>query len=74
MARESSPTPQELTACNNGMTVAGMPQKKSPKVEGRLSKGAVMAAKYRARANTLSNEERRRLRARAMGVINPVLP
>jgi hypothetical protein len=46
-----------------------MPQKKSPKAEGHPSKGTVMAAKYRARANTLTDEERQRHRAHAMSVI-----
>ena len=34
-----------------------------------LSKGTVLAAKYRARANTLSDEERQSHRARAMSLI-----
>ena len=33
------------------------------------SKGAVLAAKYRARANSLSDEERQRHRAHAMSLI-----
>jgi hypothetical protein len=36
---------------------------------GKETKGAILAAKYRARANTLSDEKRQRLRAHAMSLI-----
>jgi hypothetical protein len=47
-----------------------MATRKAVRASGeKLTKGAVLAAKYRARANALTDEERQRLRASAMSLI-----
>ena len=44
-------------------------KKRARPVEETPSKGALLAAKYRARANTLTGEERQQHRARATSII-----
>ena len=47
-----------------------MATRKSPRTSKETpSKGTVMAAKYRARANVLTDEQRQALRAHAMSMI-----
>ncbi len=51
-------------------------RKSAPVLKETPAKGAILAAKYRTRANGLSDTERQRHRARAMSLIygNPIAP
>jgi hypothetical protein len=59
-----------LTRNSNRPTLLAMATRKTVRASGeKLTKGAILAAKYRARANALTDEERQRLRAGAMSLI-----